>query len=161
MFDNIGSKIIKVANITTTIGIVCSCILGIGILLINPILGLLIAGIGSLFSWLGSLVLYGFGHLICQVDILVQREASNDKNTNEEKLVNEESEDSKAEMRRHAMSEKCNSFERTGKHSRGMCLLCYEKDKPLELCKIIDDIGTREWPICDKCIKTFENKMNQ
>jgi hypothetical protein len=158
MFDNIGSKIKGLANVSTVIGIVVSLVIG-GVLIES--IGIFVIILGCVFSWISSLTLYGFGHLIEKVDILAQRESLKDKNTNEEKLINEESEDPKAEMRRQVMSEKCNAFKRTGIHSRGMCLVCYAKDKPLELCKIKDDMVTREWPICDECIKTFENEINQ
>lgn len=70
LFNNIGGKIKMLAQITCWIGIVGSIIAGIVLLvedggygeLIVP--GILVAVGGSLLSWCGSFVLYGFGELI-------------------------------------------------------------------------------------------------
>ncbi len=89
MFTNIGEKIKKLAVIICWIGIICSLILGIVIVVApNSILynyrvnvngttvvsssntvalvitGVLLFVIGSLASWIGSFVLYGFGELV-------------------------------------------------------------------------------------------------
>ena len=82
MFDNIGGKIKGLAKVICWIGIIISVIVGI-ILLANstidygkgifggkqtdPLMvaaGLGVMIVGSLFSWLGSFVLYGFGQLV-------------------------------------------------------------------------------------------------
>lgn len=70
MFTNIGGKIKIVAQVITWIGIVCSVISGV-VLVINAgfIPGLLTAVFGSLFSWLGALAMYGFGELVENSDI--------------------------------------------------------------------------------------------
>lgn len=71
MFDNIGGKIKGVAATVTWIGIVLSCVIGFVQMSIHEKLvlsGLLTAALGSLFSWLGSLTLYGFGQLIENTD---------------------------------------------------------------------------------------------
>ena len=71
MFENIGGKIKKVAEIVAWTGIICSIIIGIkiigdavGSLKWGVIKGVFYAGIGALSSWIGSFVLYGFGTLI-------------------------------------------------------------------------------------------------
>lgn len=80
MFDNIGEKIKTTAKVFCVIGIILSCILGSMVWYNNVniaapyeedtamVLGLfrfiLIAGLGSLLSWVGSFALYGFGELI-------------------------------------------------------------------------------------------------
>ena len=65
MFENIGGKIKKVAEIVAWTGIICSIIIGIkiigdavGSLKWGVIKGVLYAGIGALSSWIGSFVLY-------------------------------------------------------------------------------------------------------
>ncbi len=76
MFDNIGSKIKGLATVICWIGIIISIIIGFmtfaqfnrlapgrGVLMAI----LIIAG-GSLLSWIGSFVLYGFGELIDKAD---------------------------------------------------------------------------------------------
>ena len=65
MFENVGNKIKILAKTITIIGIIGSIIGGISLMASELILeGLLVIVGGSLFSWVGSFVLYGFGHLI-------------------------------------------------------------------------------------------------
>ncbi len=70
MFKNIGGKIKGLATIVTVIGMICSVILFIVLIVIGDgepegfISGLLLGGLGCLSSWLGSFLLYGFGQLI-------------------------------------------------------------------------------------------------
>lgn len=71
MFDNIGGKIKTVASTLTVIGIVLSIFSGLIVLLDGSAEGLLLMIFGSLFSWLGSFLLYGFGQLIENSDKLV------------------------------------------------------------------------------------------
>ena len=71
MFDNIGGKIKTLAKVVCWIGIVASVILGL--LSRNVITALLFIGIGSLGSWIGSFMTYGFGQLIENTDILVKQ----------------------------------------------------------------------------------------
>ena len=76
MFDNIGSKIKGLAEVVTWIGIILSVIGGIAIMCIDEEMifpGFLVIIAGSLASWLSSLTLYGFGHLIENSDILVEQ----------------------------------------------------------------------------------------
>lgn len=65
MFSNVGGKIKGLAQVITWIGIVASVIGGIVLMSkVSFIVGLLTAVVGSLFSWIGSLALYGFGQLV-------------------------------------------------------------------------------------------------
>ena len=75
MFDNIGSKIKELAKIVCWIGIAVSVIIGIALLWTDGLAGILTAVFGSLFSWVGSFVLYGFGQLVENSDTLVARSA--------------------------------------------------------------------------------------
>lgn len=73
MFDNIGAKIKMLAKVLCWIGIVASVISGIAIMAgtgSNGVLpGLLTIVLGTLFSWIGSFVLYGFGEMVENSDI--------------------------------------------------------------------------------------------
>ena len=74
MFTNIGSKIKTLASVFTWLGIIGSIISGIYLASQDDdliLIGLLTALLGSLFSWIGSFLLYGFGQLIENSDILV------------------------------------------------------------------------------------------
>jgi hypothetical protein len=73
MFDNIGSKIKTVATTLTALGIALSVLAGIVILCEGDASGLFIMIFGSLFSWLGSFLLYGFGQLIENTDKIAAR----------------------------------------------------------------------------------------
>lgn len=73
MFDNIGRKIKKLAEINTIIGIGASFLGGILMLFMTTqfLRSFLVFLLGSIASWIGSFVLYGFGQLIENTDILV------------------------------------------------------------------------------------------
>lgn len=76
MFENIGQKIMSVAKIYAYIGIIGCTIIGLIISCINVefiITGLLIVILGSFFSWVNALVLYGFGTLIENSNTLVKQ----------------------------------------------------------------------------------------
>ncbi len=70
MFNNIGKKIKVTAVVVTILGFISSAIWGITAIAANTyhnpttLTGILIIVLGSLGSWLGSFVLYGFGQLI-------------------------------------------------------------------------------------------------
>lgn len=77
MFTNVGSKIKTLAKVECWLGIILSVVfafiqmfgLGGGAAVVS---GLLTIGIGSLFSWIGSICLYGFGQLIDNSDVRTQ-----------------------------------------------------------------------------------------
>lgn len=73
LFQNVGSKIMSVSSFFCWFGIILSIILGIVLLGIGAssrnggmliFIGILVAIIGSVLSWLGSLITYGFGELV-------------------------------------------------------------------------------------------------
>lgn len=71
MFDNIGGKIKTTAEVFCWIGIAVSFFGGAFCIsfdygMMGLFMFLLVAGLGSLFSWIGSFCLYGFGELIEQ-----------------------------------------------------------------------------------------------
>ena len=75
MFSNIGSKIKNLAQVVTWIGIIACVVWGLVLMVTDEELifvGLMIALLGSLISWVSSFVLYGFGQLIENTDKLVE-----------------------------------------------------------------------------------------
>lgn len=67
MFFNIGEKIKSVTVFFCWLGIALSVLLGLILMLSSAVLpGLLTAVLGSLFSYLGSMALYGFGEMITE-----------------------------------------------------------------------------------------------
>lgn len=74
MFDNIGGKIKSLAQVVCWIGIVCSVLYGIILIVADEdlaFLGFVVMVIGSLVSWVSSFTLYGFGQLVENTDQLV------------------------------------------------------------------------------------------
>lgn len=82
MFDNIGGKIKGLASILTWIGIVASVIIGIIFIADGDGGGILIMILGSLTSWLSSLLLYGFGELIENTSTIAQNTSKGKSGTN-------------------------------------------------------------------------------
>lgn len=72
MYTNIGGKIKGLAHSIAWIGIILSLIFGIVLMVEVFLTGLLIMGLGVLVSWVSTLLLYGFGQLIENTDILVE-----------------------------------------------------------------------------------------
>lgn len=85
MFNKIGGKIKTLAEIISIIGILVSAFAGLYYILIGIsdketdliVLGAIIAIIGPLSSWVGSFLLYGFGQLIENSDIIAKSLSSN------------------------------------------------------------------------------------
>ena len=82
MFNNIGGKIKGFAQIVCWLGIIGSIITGLVFIGIGSdsrngggivFLGILIAIVGSIASWIGSFLTYGFGQLVENSDILVKQ----------------------------------------------------------------------------------------
>ncbi len=85
MFDNIGSKLKKLAKAMCLIGIALSVIVGIMTMIGGSsyrysgtsgaafVAGLLTIVLGSLGSWVGSFFTYGFGQLIENTDTIDYR----------------------------------------------------------------------------------------
>ena len=86
MFNNIGGKIKGLAKVICWLGIILSVIIGI-VLIIGAtnrngyyrytdtttiIYGIIVIVVGSLLSWIGSFVLYGFGELVDNSSKLVE-----------------------------------------------------------------------------------------
>ena len=82
MFDNIGGKIKTLAKVVCWIGIIACIITGIVLMATDEELvlaGILTAAGGSLLSWVSSFVLYGFGQLVENSDIIAEQSARNNE----------------------------------------------------------------------------------
>ena len=83
MFYNIGGKIKTLAVVVCILGMFASIVIGFLLIMgIGEVFGLEKAGfgsgilfmiVGSLLSWVSTFVLYGFGQLVENSDILVER----------------------------------------------------------------------------------------
>ena len=82
MYKHIGHKIKVLAQVIAWLGIIGSCILGIAAglslgyaadeAILGILLGILVAGLGSLFAWIGGFLLYGFGQLVDNSDKMAE-----------------------------------------------------------------------------------------
>lgn len=81
MFEDIGNKIKFLAKTLCCLGVIASLILG-GYIIADGISensvgrtysGILTATLGSLFSWIGNFIIYGFGQLVENSDKLVEK----------------------------------------------------------------------------------------
>ena len=75
MFENIGRKIMTLAEIVTWLGIIGFILYGLVIMAQDEdliIVGFLVMGLGSLGSWIGSFLLYGFGQLIENTEEMIR-----------------------------------------------------------------------------------------
>ena len=77
MFNNIGEKIKGLAVVACWIGIIACAIVGISFVTLikndGRWVGVIIIVVGSLLSWIGSFVLYGFGELICRTSAIDEK----------------------------------------------------------------------------------------
>ncbi len=80
MYHRVGQKIMGIAAALTTVGIIISFLLGLVFMFVfafaeKPALGFVLfiatIALGTLLSWLSSVLLYGFGRLVDNSDRLV------------------------------------------------------------------------------------------
>lgn len=98
MYENIGGKIKGLAQSIFIIETIGAIVTGIILLLLNRIfLGLLVLFSGPIIAWVSSWLMYGFGQLIDNSDMLVtflgkqldQNESKNDSDKNFKDIANE------------------------------------------------------------------------
>lgn len=83
MFTNIGTKIKTTAKVFAWVGIILSVLAGVALTMSAGFIGgILVAIVGSLLSWVGSLALYGFGELVENSDILTNLAVKADRQKN-------------------------------------------------------------------------------
>lgn len=138
-FDNAGRKLQYLAIITMGVGILGSLVSGIVVWYNSWELGflyfLLIAGVGSLSSYISSLFIYAFGELVENV-------ASIEDDTGHFRKKNMKPDE---EME----TEKTVKFAQADEV--GTCELCGLKETKLVNARIEDDLGIRYRKICNEC----------
>jgi DNA-directed RNA polymerase subunit M/transcription elongation factor TFIIS len=102
-YDNIGNKIKGLAQMTFVVEAIAAVITGIALMASDEDLilyGLLVLIAGPIIAWVSSWLLYGFGQLIENSDIIA--EEYNRKNEKHEKVV-EKNNERKQEQRKKAI----------------------------------------------------------
>ena len=154
MFNNIGGKIKTLASVITWLGIGLSVIIGIVLMVMAEeliLIGLIVAILGSIFSWIGSFLIYGFGELIENSSIIAKKANmsfseinGSGVNTGEE-IVNQ-SNKSKTEFQ----------------HKRiGKCQMCDADNVMISSAVIVDDMGMRYRNVCNECYEKYNCKPNE
>lgn len=150
MFDNIGGKIKKLAEIICGLGIVASIISGIVVMAIDEdmiLIGLLIIALGCLLSWIGSFFTYGFGEIIeklCEIENNTRTEKSNSVYQSVSQPVQATANCTNAVIRRWKCS-KCGNIIDTEP-----CPICSKKSDGSNAVKVsADDEGSVTCPICN------------
>lgn len=152
MFNDIGNKIKKLASVVAWMGIIASIIIGIVLMVTDEeliLLGLIIAIAGSISSWVGSFVLFGFGELVDNSTIIVQKLNDNSSKSNvynafEPVLPVNQTIKNKTKI----------------KHQwNGKCQMCDVDDVMVTEAVITDDLGTRYICVCDKCFEKYNCKQ--
>lgn len=98
MFDNVGGKIKGVAMATFILELAAFVILGLLILAQENLYGLLFLLLGPVIAWLSVLLLYGFGQLIENSDIIAEEYKR--KNEKHEAIENKNKERKQVQQRK-------------------------------------------------------------
>ena len=101
MFDNIGDKIKGLAQMVFVVEAIAAVITGIALMASDEDLilyGLLVLIAGPIIAWVSSWLLYGFGQLIENSDIIA--EEYNRKNEKHEKVVQKNNEKKQAQRKK-------------------------------------------------------------
>lgn len=156
MFDDIGGKIKGLASFICWAGIIACVILGI-VMIVNAtsgyrtdsamvFLGIVTIIVGSLLSWVGSFVLYGFGELVensTELVILKDLERKEAKRRED------------AERDKTTPATQSNASTRVAYSNFWTCPKCGKQNPPSTttcLCGGEKPVGRDSW-ICPKCSK--------
>lgn len=147
MFDFIGAKIRLVAKVQCWIGIIASVIVGFKVMLSDDggtafLIGLLILVFGTLFSYVGSFLLYGFGQLVDNSDeIVAQMHRAARREEDEFQIVNSGCAQPQAPVPSH-----------DSVFTEEYCEFCHKKGTVVE-CVVKDEMGTRYRKACPTCMR--------
>ena len=133
MFDNIGGKIKILAQIITWLETIAFVIFGI-IVTTESAIGVVILIGGPIFSWVSSMILYGFGELIektCKIADAVSKEKEYVIETEDEVIS-------------------CTKKESPMLHS---CELCEKKTNTL----FTISLHGEDTDVCQECFETYVN----
>lgn len=94
MYSNIGNKIKTLAVVIACLGVILSVCYGMYLIITqdNPYPGIKLLVKGSLYSWISSWILYGFGEIIVKVTEIAENTSENtyatgDQNNNKQCLI--------------------------------------------------------------------------
>lgn len=156
MFDNIGGKIKGLASFICWVGIIACVIIGI-VMIVSAtsgyrtdsemvFLGIVTMIVGSLLSWVGSFVLYGFGELVENSAELVYMK-------DQEMMAAKRKEEAEKGNKNPAMHSGTSS--RVSYSNFWTCPRCGKQNPPSTstcLCGGEKPVGKDTW-ICPKCSK--------
>ncbi len=153
MYDNIGGKIKILAEVVCWIGIIACVIIGIVLIAISEDLvlaGILIAVGGAILSWVSSFILYGFGQLVENSDIMAEQSARNNEKYNKQ-VQHQQKQQYKDKIKKvKAMIDDNNISE-----DNYVDILCPNCKEPLSYTKQeMNDNKTLICPMCDAEIST-------
>ena len=151
MFDNIGGKIKTLASVITWLGIVGSVIIGIILMATAEELifaGIIIAIVGSISSWIGSFLLYGFGELVENSAIIAQKI---NVNLTKSKVSNAVGYGGTFNQTTQNKTESLHKW-------KGKCQMCDKDNVMITAAVIVDDLGTRHRNVCDDCFEKYNCK---
>lgn len=157
MFNNIGQKLKKLAKAYCGIGISVCIIGGIVLLSIDDDWELILAGIltavfGSLFSYVISMFIYGFGQLIENSDILLQ---NSNKSIENGKTNNTANNTAKPPVKNPMITDE-HFFKN---YKIGNCGLCNNTNCATIKCEIEDTLGTRKFTLCHDCFNKYKSNI--
>lgn len=166
MFENIGKKIKRLAETICWIGIIISVIGSIILFTISADAyeptGLIIAGFsilifGTLFSWIGSFFMYGFGELIDN-----SQEIKEDLKRGKG-FYNQVKDSKKPEESYEKANEKSETYVEVDYENVciGICQKCDKDQVLIRNCVLTDDLGTRYRKLCEDCINTYNQKKKE
>ncbi|MBQ6811252.1 MAG: hypothetical protein IJO94_07610 [Firmicutes bacterium] len=158
MFNDIGNKIKTLTAVSCWVGIAVFVMVGFALMVLLPdylILGIVIAVGGALISWLGSFLLYGYGQLIENTDIIIRSITAKSFDNAFETFDGR----GQPSFDRKELIYKCQKIDLKSEVDRGVCPLCQAEDVHLQRCIIKTEYGTREMFICKQCIDEFKSSL--
>ncbi len=162
MFDDIGGKIKGLATFICWVGIIGSIFGGLGVMVADEDfvgLGILIILGGCLGSWIWSFFMYGFGQLIQNTDVLVERVKGLKRDASKADSLRPNTDapsakkpDTAAKIRFDIESADANDCK------VGLCDICGREFVLVKNCTVKDSFGTWQRYMCEDCMSKPEIK---
>ena len=165
MYDNISGKIKGLAKGIFIFLSVVSVIVGLTLMCISEDLilyGLLCAVLGSLFSWVSSWVLYGFGELIEKVSAIEKNTRGTTTSAPVERKLEEAT--TTVPVVENVVTVKTVEPEAKAEPVIGpikKCEFCGQLNVPGKHCRLEDDFGVRFRDLCLECIEDNQGDITE